>query len=84
MKKCPDCNSENIVKNAHAIDQSENYMNAGFNVAVDEYPDALMFKQRIYSAVDADVCGECGFIQFYAKSPKILWTAYQNQKKNVS
>lgn len=84
MKKCPECSSENIIQNALAIDQSENYANRNLSVAVDEYPDALMFKQRVYSPVDADVCGDCGFTQFYAKSPQILWTAYQNQKKNVS
>lgn len=84
MKKCPDCGSENIIKNAMAIDQSGNYGNMNFSVAVDEYPDALMFNQRVYSAVAADVCGECGFIQFYAVNNAALWTAYQNQKKNVS
>jgi hypothetical protein len=49
-------------------------------VAVDESPDAFIFKKRVFSEVDADVCGECGFIQFYAKDPEALWTAYQNQE----
>ncbi len=84
MKKCPDCNSEKIIKNAKAIDRAEGNVNMGFSVAIDEFPDAFVFKQRTYSEVDADVCGECGFVQFYAKNPEILWTAYQNQVKNVS
>lgn len=67
-----------------AIDQSGNYGNMNFSVAVDEYPDALIFNQRVHSVVKAEVCGGCGFIQFYATNPAMLWTAYQNQKKNVS
>ena len=84
MKKCPDCSSEKIIQNAKAVDSSENYINTDFRVAVEEHPNAFVFKQRIYSVVDADVCGECGFVQFYAKNPETLWIAYQNQKKNVS
>ena len=83
MKKCPDCGSEKIIKNAKAIDHNQNYA-GDFSIAVEEYPDALMFKQRIYSGINADVCGDRGFIQFYAKNPEILWMAYQNQLKNVS
>ena len=82
MKKCPDCNSEKIINNAKAIDRGEGNVNLNLSVAVDEFPDAFIFKQRIYSAVDADVCGECGFIQFYAKNPELLWDAYQNQEAN--
>jgi hypothetical protein len=84
MKKCPDCHSEKIIKNAKAIDRGGNNVNLDLSVAVDEFPDAFMFKERSYSAVVVDVCGECGFLQFYAKDPKALWTAYQNQLKNVS
>jgi len=82
MKKCPDCNSEKIIKNAKAIDRGEGNMNLNFSVAVDESPEAFIFKQTVYSEVDADICGECGFIQFYAKSPEVLWEAYQNQAVN--
>jgi len=82
MKKCPDCNSEKIIKNAKAIDRGEGNVSMDLSVAVDEFPDALIFKQRIYSELDADVCGECGFIQFYAKNPELLWDAYQKQEVN--
>ena len=56
MKKCPECNSEKIIQNAKVANRSENTVN--FSVAVDEYPDAFIFKQRLYSEIDADVCGE--------------------------
>jgi hypothetical protein len=80
MEKCPNCNSEKIIQNAKAIDRGDSNANLIFRVAVDESPDAFIFKKRVFSEVDADVCGECGFIQFYAKDPEALWTAYQNQE----
>lgn len=59
-------------------------MNMGFAVAVDANPDALLFKDTRRSDVKAKICGECGYIQFYAKQARYLWRAYENQQKDVS
>ena len=74
MKKCPDCNSEKIIQNAKAIDRGESNVNLDFNVAVDESPEAFIFKQRAYSEVDADICGEK-----YAVSTAALGSGKQRQ-----
>jgi hypothetical protein len=80
MKKCPDCNSEKIIKNAKTLDRGDYNAALTASIAVEEYPDAVIFKNPVYSETDADVCGECGFIQFYAKDPETLWAAYQNRE----
>lgn len=80
MKKCFECDSERIIKNAKTIDM------AGFAhlaAAVDAQPDALVFKQRSESAVRAEICADCGYISIYAVNPQLLWTAYQSQKNDV-
>jgi hypothetical protein len=84
MRKCPDCNSERIIKNAKALDRTDYSADAGFNVAVDENPAAWILKQTVYSTVKLNICADCGFISFYADNPQTLWNAYQNQGKNVS
>lgn len=84
MKKCLECKSERIIKDALALDRSSSESHYVMWVAIDEKPDALMFKNRIYSDVKADVCGDCGFIQYYAKDPERLWLAYQKRKNNVT
>ena len=84
MKKCPDCGSEKIIERARAIDSGEGFMNMGFTVAVDAEPDALLFKNTRRSEVNAKICGDCGYIRFYAKEAGYLWRAYQNQQKDVS
>lgn len=82
MNKFPECNSEKIIKDAITSDRGDLNVNLGFTVAVDEKPDALMFKQRISSRTKAEVCADCGHIEFVAVSPDMLWAAYQNKLKN--
>ncbi|MBS1796588.1 MAG: hypothetical protein JSS81_22335 [Acidobacteria bacterium] len=79
MKKCPECNSDKIVKNVIVIDRGDHNSTHFLRVAVDEEPDALIFKHRSYSDVRAEVCAFCGYVGFYAENPQILWTAYQKQ-----
>lgn len=82
MKECRECNSTRIIKNARALDRGDYNANLGFNVAVDEKPEAMIFKQARGSAVRADVCADCGYISFYADDPENLWMGYQNQLNN--
>ncbi|MBA3784907.1 MAG: hypothetical protein H0X15_05105 [Acidobacteria bacterium] len=51
-------------------------------IAVDEQPDALMFKQRTKSDVKVSVCGDCGYLEFYAAEPGSMYQAYQNMLNN--
>lgn len=78
MKNCPECGSENIINDARLIERGEGGEPL---IAVDENPSALVFKKRTTSDINAKVCGDCGFIRFYAKYPSGLWTAYQNRGK---
>ena len=82
MKKCPECNSENIIRNARAFG-GENFINpTELVVVVYENPKAMLLKRAARSEVKAEICGDCGYVQFYAKTPGILWAAYQNQEVN--
>lgn len=79
MRNCPECKSPYIVKDAIALDRGDH--NAGFilTVATDEKPEAWLFKSRSFSETRAQVCGSCGYIQFFATDPGLLWQAYQNR-----
>lgn len=60
------------------IDKTErNLGDTGLEVAIDESPDALIFKNRFRSDVRADICGECGYIEIYATNPHGLYRTYQ-------
>ncbi len=83
MKKCPECESEKIVEDARGVDYGDYNSVNNFKVKVDGDPDALIFKETVYSEVKAKICAECGYIRFYAISPRQLWTAYKNRQKDV-
>lgn len=79
---CAKCHSEKIIPDATVIDRGDYSVEDEFSVAVDEKPDALMFKKRMRSDVGATVCGDCGYVEFYAKEPQNLYAAYQNKLRN--
>lgn len=78
MKKCPECGSEKIISDAKLLERGDNSEPI---IAVEADPSAIFFKNRTISDITANVCGDCGFIRFYAKYPSNLWTAYQNRGK---
>ncbi len=81
-QNCAKCHSEKIIPDAMVIDRADYSVEDEFSIAVDEKPAALMFKQRMRSDVSAMVCGNCGYVEFYAKEPQNLYAAYQNRLRN--
>jgi predicted nucleic-acid-binding Zn-ribbon protein len=69
--KCPKCGSSDVIADATAIDRSRNF-NQTLTVATFRKPDAVIFKGQQETALSAWVCAECGFVEFYADSPKTL------------
>jgi predicted nucleic-acid-binding Zn-ribbon protein len=81
MKNCPKCNSDKIIPNAMVLDTGE-YASGYLQIAIDEHPEAFVFKQRIKSGVKVSVCGNCGYLEFYAGEPGLMYQAYQNMLNN--
>lgn len=75
-KECIKCGSNKIIPNAKVLDRGHLNVPSDLTVSVDQNPNALIFKDRIYSGVFAKICGECGFLEFYAKDPKALYEAH--------
>ena len=76
--KCPKCGSSDVIADAKAIDRS--YGGYGSTqtdliVATFRKPDAVLFKGQQNTTLSAWVCADCGFVEFYADSPKTLKVA---------
>lgn len=82
-QNCEKCGSDKIVPQAKVIDRGDYNAAGNITLSVDENPEAFMFKQRVYSSVTAKVCGDCGFIEFYADEPESLYSAYLNQEPRL-
>ena len=79
---CAECNSEKIVPAAKVIDRAEYGAEGDLAVAIDENPEAFIFKERIRSPLSARICGSCGFTEFYTENPETIYSAYLSQKAN--
>jgi predicted RNA-binding Zn-ribbon protein involved in translation (DUF1610 family) len=71
MKKvCPNCQSENIIPNADAVETDN------LAIRIYEQPDVKLRSVRHY-ALKAWVCTDCGFTQLYVNQPRELAKSYQ-------
>ncbi len=71
-KKCPKCDSLNVYVGAQLNDHVEHFMPQQASVRAFENPGALFFKGARDAHVVADVCCDCGFIEFYASNPDVF------------
>ena len=83
MKKCPECGSEKIIKDVRIVGTGENYADFPARAVVYEKPEALLLKGKVDSALRAEGCADCGFLQAYISEPKRLWVTYKIRTTNV-
>ena len=70
--RCLRCGSSKIVPRVRILDQGQ-YSNGKLQVVIDADPDALIFKDRLYDQITADICGECGRVELKAEHPQELY-----------
>ncbi len=76
---CPKCHSTAIVPELNLVDYGRNQFASNTQVMIERNPNALVFKDRIYANVQAWVCGDCGYVEFYTGSHSELLEAYQER-----
>jgi predicted nucleic-acid-binding Zn-ribbon protein len=76
--KCPKCGASDVIADAKVIDRTRGAggsKETEFTVATFRKPDAVLFKGQQNTTLSAWVCAVCGFVEFYADSPKTLTEA---------
>jgi predicted nucleic-acid-binding Zn-ribbon protein len=70
---CPKCKSTKVIADARVRDRGD-FANMAHELQISTYrnPDAMIFKEARLSTVSAWVCGDCGFVELYADSPRTL------------
>jgi hypothetical protein len=79
VQPCPRCGSSKIIPNTRILDQTH-YSGGILQVAVDADPDAVIFKDRLYDQVTADICGECGHVELKVEHARELYEHYLRSK----
>jgi hypothetical protein len=81
--QCTRCGSSKIIPNTTIRDRCES-SGEQLSAYVDAAPDALIFKERLYSALVGDICGECGHVELKAEDHRSLYRHYlQSKSKSV-
>lgn len=70
--KCPKCGSSDIIADAKAIDRADCNAQTELSIATFRKPEALLFKGQLQTTLSAWVCADCGYVEFYADSPRTI------------
>ena len=75
--RCPRCGSTKIIPDLTIVDQGEG-SDGKLNAVIFGSPQALIFKDRLYGEVKADICGKCGHVELRVANPRALYLHYRN------
>jgi predicted nucleic-acid-binding Zn-ribbon protein len=70
--KCPKCRSTEIIADAKAIDRADYSAQTELSIATFRKPEAVLFKGQLTTTLSAWVCAQCGYVEFYADSPRSI------------
>ena len=79
---CVKCGSTDIVLNARVMDRTQ-YGEYDLRVRVDADPNALLFTGTERCPLEARVCGQCGYTEFYATDPATLFAAWRRSQESL-
>jgi hypothetical protein len=74
--RCVVCGSSKMVPEVRVVDQGQQ-SDGRLYVVVFGDPDAMLFKDRLYGEITADVCGSCGHLQLRVVNPGELYRHYR-------
>jgi hypothetical protein len=77
--QCPKCESTRVIRNIMIRNRGQE-SDGKLSIYLDADPDALIFKNRFYAELLADVCGECGHVELRAQNPHDLYNHYLQSK----
>ncbi len=77
--ECSRCGSTRIIPGLTIVDQGGG-SNRILKAVIFGSPEALIFKDRLYAEIKADVCGKCGHIELRVANPRELYEHYQKSR----
>jgi predicted nucleic-acid-binding Zn-ribbon protein len=77
---CSKCRSTKMISKVHIRDYGDHMSNNQLSVEIYEDPKALIFKGTHEGALNAWICGDCGFTELYVENPQELYSIYLNRE----
>jgi hypothetical protein len=76
---CPRCGSAKMMLGVTVYDQGQGSQGT-LSVVICGDPSALIFKDRLYGELKADICGDCGHVELRVTNPREL---YRHHRKSL-
>lgn len=73
--ECVKCGSSKMIPDVRIFDQGQG-SDGSLQVLIAEEPQALIFRKNKYTALRAQICGECGHTELTVEDPGMLYQAY--------
>ncbi|MGE0758728.1 MAG: hypothetical protein AB7O38_17000 [Pirellulaceae bacterium] len=77
--QCAQCGSERVIPRAFVWGQGEQAL-GNLQAYVYAKPDAMFFKEAVYTTLYARICGECGHASLFADGAEALYETYQRSQ----
>jgi ribosomal protein S27AE len=78
LTECPRCGSAKMMRGVTIYDYDQGrYSHGRLTVVVLGNPGAMIFQDRLYGEVKADICGRCGHIELRVVNPSELYRHYR-------
>jgi hypothetical protein len=77
--ECSRCGSTRIIPGLTIVDQGEG-SGGKLKAILFGSPQALIFEDRLYAEIKADICGNCGHIELRVTNPRELYEHYQKSR----
>ena len=77
--RCPKCGSSKIIPKARVIAHREHF--GDVQVIVYGNPDALIFTDPLYGKLMAEICGDCGHVEWRVENAEELYDHYRQAAK---
>ena len=77
---CAKCGSIRVIPDVRVVGHGEESV-GGVRVVVYGNPEALLFKDRCYGEVRADICGKCGHLELRVHNARELHKHYRESLK---
>jgi hypothetical protein len=77
---CPRCGSDKIIRDARLRDQGEYSDGTGYIMVYGD-PEAMIFKKTRFGKLSADICGQCGHVEFRVENPAELYEHYLKSRQ---
>lgn len=78
---CSHCGSGQIIPHVKVFDQGQ-HSSGQLSAGVATSPQAWLAKGWVMGEIYADVCGDCGHMEFFIEKPENLYAAYLETVRN--